>query len=96
MSREEWETEFARYKRFPEFKQRQQMTLDEFKTIFWWEYGHRMMGRFLGLAYGVPLVYFAARGRIPRSLYPRLATLFGLGATQVGPESGEKSGHRGC
>lgn len=78
----EWQAEFARYKHFPEYQQRQSMTLDEFKFIFYWEWGHRMMGRFIGLAYGLPFAYFAVRGRIPRSLYPRLATLFALGGGQ--------------
>ena len=58
------------------------MTLDEFKFIFWWEYGHRMMGRFLGVAFTGPLVYFAARGKIPRWLAPRLGGLFALGGMQ--------------
>ncbi len=82
LNQAEWEAEFARYKRFPEYQQRQSMTLEEFKFIFWWEWGHRMMGRFIGLAYTLPLGYFALRGRIPRSLYPRLATLFALGGGQ--------------
>ena len=58
------------------------MTLDEFKFIFFWEYGHRMMGRMLGFAFAGPLVYFGARGMIPRHLYPRMALLFGLGGSQ--------------
>lgn len=78
-----WEVEFERYKQFPEWQQRKSMTLDEFKFIYAWEYGHRMMGRFLGVAFTVPLVYFSARGMVPRSLYPRLGLLFGLGGTQV-------------
>lgn len=84
LSHEDWVREFDRYKQFPEYQQRKGMSLDEFKYIFWWEYGHRMTGRFLGLAYGLPLLYFSARGRIPKTLYPRLATLFALGGTQVG------------
>lgn len=82
MNDAEWQAEFTRYKQFPEYQQRQSMSLEEFKFIFYWEWGHRMMGRFIGLAYGLPLAYFAARGRIPRSLYPRLATLFALGGGQ--------------
>ena len=42
-----------------------------------------MMGRFIGVAFAVPFTYFAARGMIPRSLYPRLGLLFSLGGTQV-------------
>lgn len=79
---EEWEAEFQRYKQFPEFNQRQTMTLEEFKFIYHWEYGHRMLGRFLGVAFGLPALYFIARGRINKSLYPRLGLLFTLGGAQ--------------
>lgn len=82
MNAEEWDREFERYKTFPEWQQRKSMTVDEFKRIFFWEYGHRMMGRFIGLAFVGPFTYFAARGMIPRSLYPRLGLLFSLGGTQ--------------
>jgi cytochrome c oxidase assembly protein subunit 15 len=82
MNYDEWMIEFDRYKQFPEWQQRKNMTLDEFKFIFFWEYGHRMMGRMLGVAFTGPLIYFAARGMIPRHLYPRMALLFGLGGSQ--------------
>ena len=82
MSEDQWQTEFDRYKNFPEWKQRQSMTLSDFKYIYFWEYGHRMMGRFIGLAYVGPMIYFSARGMIPSFLYPRLGLLFGLGGTQ--------------
>lgn len=82
MTPEDWEKEFTRYKQFPEWQQRQSMTVEEFKYIYFWEYGHRMMGRFIGVAFAVPFTYFAARGMIPRSLYPRLGLLFSLGGTQ--------------
>jgi cytochrome c oxidase assembly protein subunit 15 len=52
---------FARYKLFPEWQQRQNMTMDEFKFIFFWEYAHRMFGRFIGIAFVVPATYFLAR-----------------------------------
>ena len=79
---EEWNREFDRYKQFPEWQQRQNMTLHEFKYIFFWEWGHRMMGRSLGFAFALPFIGFAARGMIPRRLMPRMALLFGLGGTQ--------------
>lgn len=82
MNREEWEKEFERYKQFPEWQQRQRMTLEEFKFIYFWEYGHRMMGRMIGVAFAVPLAFFTARGMIPRSMYPRMGLLFGLGGAQ--------------
>lgn len=79
---EEWEKEFARYKTFPEWQQRKNMTVGEFKYIYFWEWGHRMLGRTVGLAFTLPAVYFAARGKIPRHLYPRLGLLFALGGGQ--------------
>ncbi len=82
MNDEEWDKEFENYKKFPEWQQRKTMTVDEFKFIYFWEYGHRMMGRFIGVAFTVPLLYFAARGMVPKHMYGRLATLFGLGGTQ--------------
>ncbi len=82
MTPEEWEVEFARYKTFPEWQQRKSMTVEEFKYIYFWEYGHRMFGRLIGLAFVVPGVYFAARGKIPKQFYPRMGLLFGLGGGQ--------------
>ncbi|CAN0062368.1 unnamed protein product, partial [Ectocarpus sp. 8 AP-2014] len=81
-SEAEWEAEFDRYKAFPEWQQRRSMTLDEFKHIFFWEYAHRMLGRALGVIYGVPLLYFGLRGRIPGHIRGRVAGLFALGGAQ--------------
>jgi cytochrome c oxidase assembly protein subunit 15 len=82
MNAEEWEKEFDNYKKFPEWQQRKSMTIDEFKYIYFWEYGHRMMGRFIGVAFTGPFLYFALRGMIPKQMYGRLAGLFTLGGTQ--------------
>ncbi|RHY67916.1 hypothetical protein DYB30_010441 [Aphanomyces astaci] len=80
---QEWADEFELYKKFPEFQQRQHMTVDDFKQIYFWEYSHRMLGRTVGLAFAAPLAYFLIRKRIPKEMYGRLAALFGLGAFQV-------------
>ncbi|ETV93536.1 hypothetical protein H310_12569 [Aphanomyces invadans] len=80
----EWAEEFELYKKFPEYQQRKSMTVDEFKQIYFWEYSHRMLGRTVGLAFAAPLAYFLIRKRIPKEMYGRLATLFGLGAVQGG------------
>lgn len=82
ITKEEWEKEFEKFKQFPEWQQRQSMTLDEFKFIYFWEYGHRMMGRVVGLAFVAPCAYFLARGKIPRHMYGRMAALFSLGFGQ--------------
>ena len=67
----EWTIEFDRYKQYPEFQQRQSMTLDEFKYIYFWEWGHRMLGRFVGVCFAAPLTYFAVKNKIPKGYYPR-------------------------
>jgi cytochrome c oxidase assembly protein subunit 15 len=82
VTQKEWEVEFERYKQYPEWQQRKSMTLQEFKYIYFWEYGHRMLGRFVGVAFAVPALYFGVRGMIPKYLYPRMALLFGLGGGQ--------------
>lgn len=79
---DEWHAEFKRYKTYPEWQQRRSMTLEEFKHIFFWEYAHRMLGRALGLIYGLPLLYFSGRGRIPHHIRGRVAALLALGGGQ--------------
>lgn len=65
---EDWMREFEAYKQIPQFTQLNfNMTLDEFKFIFWWEWGHRQLGRFLGLVFIVPLIIFWIKGRIPQN-----------------------------
>lgn len=82
ITQEEWETEFSRYKQYPEWQQRQSMSLSEFKFIYGWEYGHRMLGRTVGLIFGLPWLYFTARGRIPQGYQKRMVGLLAMGGTQ--------------
>jgi cytochrome c oxidase assembly protein subunit 15 len=82
LSRAEWEKEFARYREFPEWQQRQSMTLQEFQFIYAWEYGHRMLGRTIGIAFTLPWLYFTVRGQVPKGYQPRLAALWTMGAAQ--------------
>lgn len=83
MNHAEWEAEFERYKQFPEWQQRKNMTLDEFKFIYGWEYGHRQLGRALGLVFAGPAAYYAYKRMIPKTIYPLLGGLFALGFGQV-------------
>jgi len=79
----DWQETFGKYKRTPEFQQRNfDMTLGEFKGIFWWEYAHRLLGRFIGVVFLLPFLYFLARRRIDRPLAWRLAVIFVLGGLQ--------------
>lgn len=77
----DWQQEFALYQTIPEFKlQNHSMTLEEFKFIFWWEWAHRLLGRFFGLCYLIPLIIFAIRGHIHNYDAPVLVgTLFLIG-----------------
>ncbi|KAI8144370.1 COX15/CtaA family [Fennellomyces sp. T-0311] len=66
-SEKDWEEEFEKYKQFPEYKiLNRHMTLDEFKNIFYWEWSHRMIGRFIGASFILPGLYFASRGHMTR------------------------------
>ncbi|CAO3592852.1 unnamed protein product [Absidia cylindrospora] len=63
----EWTEEFEKYKQFPEYKiLNRHMTLAEFKNIFYWEWSHRMIGRFIGATFIIPGIYFASRGYMTR------------------------------
>src|SRR5256886_10557808 len=78
-----WQETFAKYKQTPEYRLvNPGMSLEGFKGIFWWEYIHRLLGRLIGAAFLLPLLWFALRGRIPRALAWKFAAIFGLGALQ--------------
>ena len=83
LSDAEWQRVFALYRQTMEYQAvNAGMSLAEFKTIFWWEYLHRLLGRFIGLAFGLPLLWFAIKRRIGRRLGYRLGALFLLGGLQ--------------
>ena len=83
LSAAEWERVFAIYRRIPEYTElNRDMTLTEFKTIFWWEYVHRLWGRAIGVVFLVPFLWFLLRGRIRRALAPHLVVMFLLGGLQ--------------
>lgn len=78
-SQEEWEAEFQKYQQFPEFKiLNHDMTLAEFKFIWYMEYSHRMWGRIVGLAYILPAAYFWRRGWLTSGMKGRVLSLCGL------------------
>ncbi|MFQ5757306.1 MAG: COX15/CtaA family protein [Acidiferrobacterales bacterium] len=79
----QWEETFHKYKQFPEYQQvNRDMTLSQFKFIYWMEYAHRLLGRAIGLAFLLPFLYFLFRRRIERSLIPKLVAMFLLGGLQ--------------
>jgi heme a synthase len=79
----QWHEAFEGYRKIPQYRELNAgMTLAEFKTIFWWEWSHRFLGRFIGVAYLLPFLYFLWRGALGAELKRRLWLIFGLGALQ--------------
>ena len=80
-----WLAEYDKYRATPEFIYEAGpagMTLADFKFIFFWEWFHRLMGRLIGLAFALPLMWFWVRGAIPKGYTPRLVALLALGGLQ--------------
>ena len=68
LSLNDWEKSFFLYKQIPEYTLINfSMTLEEFKKIYWWEYIHRLLGRFIGLFYLIPLLYFTFKKVIKKN-----------------------------
>jgi heme a synthase len=83
MSVEEWQSEFDKYRTIPEYQlQNKGMSLEEFKVIYWWEWGHRQLGRVIGLVWAVGFLGFAVARQIPPGWTGRLFLLGGLGGLQ--------------
>jgi heme a synthase len=83
LNQEQWTQAFDAYKTIPQYRQLNAgMSLDEFRTIFWWEWSHRLLGRVIGVAYLLPFLWFLWRGALGAELRRRLWLIFGLGALQ--------------
>lgn len=83
MSEAAWQSEFDKYRAIPEYQlQNKGMSLDEFKTIYWWEWGHRQLGRVIGLVWLVGFAGFALARQIPPGWTGRLLLLGVLGGAQ--------------
>ncbi|QFT80819.1 Heme A synthase [Roseovarius sp. THAF27] len=78
-----WEAEFEKYRAIPEYQlQNKGMSLSEFKTIYWWEWGHRQLGRVIGLVWALGFLVFLVTRKIPPGWAGRLLLLGGLGGLQ--------------
>lgn len=83
MNAADWEAEFANYRRIPQFAQMNPtMTVDEFRFIYWWEWSHRQLGRFVGLVFVAGFIFFLARRMLPGRLFWRCLVLLALGGFQ--------------
>ncbi len=80
-----WAIEFEKYRQIPQYQLLNKgMSLGEFKFIYWWEWGHRQFGRFIGFAWFVPLLWFAWKGTVRGRLLVTLAVIGALGGLQAG------------
>src|SRR3982074_64672 len=83
LNQEQWTEAFDAYKTIPQYRELNAgMTLGEFKTIFWWEWSHRLLGRVIGVAFLLPFLWFLWCGVLNADLRRRLWLIFGLGALQ--------------
>ena len=83
LSNDQWVNEFELYKNFPEYQKiNRSMTLNEFKSIYYWEYFHRLIGRSLGLVFILPFIFFYSKKWIPPALLKRLGVMFSFGLPQ--------------
>ena len=78
-----WDAEFAAYRRIPQYTQLNAgLALAQFQTLFWWEWGHRLLARLVGIAFFVPLVAFLVTRNVPKRLIWRCWTILALGGLQ--------------
>jgi heme a synthase len=83
LSETQWQADFEKYQAIPQYRQLNTgMSLADFKTIYRWEWAHRLIGRVIGVVFVAPLLWFLWRGLIPPGRRAGLWTIFGLGALQ--------------
>src|SRR5690606_1729191 len=83
LSDADWADAFAKYQQIPQYELvNHGMSLAEFKFIYWWEWSHRFLGRFIGVVFALPLIYFWLTGRLRAGMAPKLIGLLLLGGLQ--------------
>ena len=79
----EWQEVFDKYKNYPEYQLiHSHFTLEDFKSIFFWEYFHRMIGRFIGVVFIIPFLFFWIKGYFDKKLLKQTLLLLCMGAFQ--------------
>jgi cytochrome c oxidase assembly protein subunit 15 len=85
MNEAHWLEAFEKYRQIPEYHLvNKGMSLEEFKFIYWWEWGHRFLGRIIGLAFAIPLIFFAMRGMLRPGALAKYLGVLALGGLQGG------------
>ena len=79
----DWQQAFAKYQQIPQYERvNKGMSLDEFQFIYWWEWAHRFLGRFIGVAFALPFAWFWLRGQLSKRTTLKLAGILALGGLQ--------------
>lgn len=82
-TQDQWQAAFDSYQASPEFKLvNSYFTIDDFKSIYWWEYIHRTIGRTIGMVFIIPFLFFLAKRKIKGTLLPKLLAILALGGLQ--------------
>ena len=80
---DQWEESFNHYKSFPEYKIiNYNISLSEYKYIYYWEYLHRLLGRMIGILFLIPFLYFSYKGLLSKQLIKKLLIIFFIGGFQ--------------
>jgi heme a synthase len=83
LSAADWHILFLKYQQSPQYLiENYHFSLEEFKSIFWWEYIHRLLGRFIGMVFIIPFLYFLVTKKVSGSLIPKLLIILALGGLQ--------------
>ena len=83
LNEEQWQLTFEKYQQSPEFKiVNNHYSLSEFKSIFWWEYLHRLLGRIIGLVFLIPFIYFLIKKKLDKKVTKDMVLIFILGGLQ--------------
>ncbi len=83
LSEADWQDAFRKYQQIPEYELvNKGMSMAEFQFIYWWEWAHRFLGRFIGVAFALPFAFFWVTGRLRPGLAPRLLGILALGGLQ--------------
>ncbi len=79
----DWEIAFEKYKQIPQFRKiNYDYKIDDFKSIFWWDYFHRLLGRIIGIVFIIPFIWFYLKGNFDKRIIKKMIFLFLLGALQ--------------
>ncbi len=83
MNDEDWEIAFQKYKQIPQFRKiNYDFEINDFKSIYWWEYFHRLLGRIIGVVFIIPFMWFFLNGHFEKRTVKKMLFLFLLGALQ--------------